>query len=618
MDDVFAGMLTALDAGPGPVSLDWLLARLLDHPGIAETQDRLMAGEPVAIGGACGGGGAILAMGSGDGLGERPLSLVPVPEEMGRSGGRTNPVLECLSQGVMAFDRDLRLIAWNHRVLDLLSMDHAFPRFHMPYEQVVRHIALRGGYGPGDVEHLVAQRLDYITKAAWPFYNERTRPDGMVIETVTLALEGGGFVTTYTDITQRKRVERELASSRELFELAIRAAREGISEWDLRTGAVRFSPQWWGLLGYSGSESADGLDRWRDLIHPDDREPALALVEEFAAGHRTEGRQLQRFRHRAGHTVYLDTRTIGVAGSDGRPVRIVGAHTDVTETVVAAEAVRAAKEEAEQTLRELKDAQATLIQSEKMAALGSLVAGVTHELATPMGIALTGATLLAERTRAMYRLFQAGTLRKPEFAEFAETAGEATQLMMLNMERATRLVQSFKQVAVDQASEERRRFGLAEYVQEVLRSLSLRLKRSGHQVLVDCPEDLEVDGFPGALSQVLTNFVMNSIIHGYEPDRRGTLRIQIRQLAGAFRDEVELIYADDGRGIPEALHGRVFEPFFTTRRGDGGSGLGLNIVYTIATRTLRGSIRLDSGEGKGVRFTLRFPRVMPEGSLLPG
>lgn len=554
-----------------------------------------------------GGRRLILSLGHGA-PGECLLSVAPPPmSEREGPWAKTSLVLDCLSQGVMAFDRQLRLVAWNRRVLELLFIDPDFPRFEQPYEDVVRHIAERGGYGPGDVTDQVGQRLDYIRNASWPFYNERVRPDGIVIETVTLELPDGGFVTTYTDITQRKQAEHELAASRELFEQAIRAAREGISQWDLRTGGVWFSPQWWGLLGYGEAEMDNRRERWEELIHPDDRAEALRVVVEVADGLVAESRLLQRYRHRRGHTVYLETRSIAVSGPDGRAVRIVGSHTDVTESVHAAEAVRSARDEAERALQDLKDAQVQLIQSEKMAALGSLVAGVTHEINTPVGIALTGASLLAEKARKLRGLFEAGTMRRGDFADFMDTADEATQLMLLNIERAARLIQSFKRIAVDQASEERQVFELSDYIHEVLRSLGMRIRRSGHAVTVVCPEDLTLDSYPGAFGQILTNLVMNSLIHGYDAGRQGALRIAVAEEA----DEVTLVYADDGKGIAPEVRGRVFEPFFTTCRDNGGSGLGLNIVYTLVTRTLRGQVRLDSAPGAGAAFTLRFPRVAP-------
>ncbi|PGH58461.1 PAS domain-containing sensor histidine kinase [Azospirillum palustre] len=592
----------------GDATLDGLLGSLLGG-AIAD----LRRGRPM-ISGLPDGSAVTLALGSG-GAGEWLLTAVEaavagIPAERG-PWAKTSSVLDCLSQGVMAFDRDLRLVAWNRRVLELLYIDPGFPRYAQPYEAVVRHIAEQGGYGRGNVDDLVAQRLHHIRKAPWPFYNERVRPDGVIIETVTLPLPDGGFVTTYTDITRRKQAERELASSRDLLEQAIRAAREGISQWDLHGGEVWFSPQWWGLLGYSEAEMDNSRRRWEELLHPQDRDAALEMVEELATGRRSESRQLQRFRHRSGQTIFLETRVLAVAGNDGRIVRIVGAHTDVTESVHAAEAVRAARDEAERALQDLKEAQVQLIQAEKMAALGSLVAGVTHEINTPVGIALTGASLLAEKTRALRHLFEAGSLRRGDFADYIDIADEATQLMLLNIERATRLIQSFKQIAVDQASEERRVFELNQYIHEILRSLGMRIRRSGHSVEVRCPDGLTLDSYPGAFGQILTNFVINSLLHGYEPGVRGRLTVTVTATGG----EVELVYSDDGRGIPADLHGKIFEPFFTTSRDRGGSGLGLNIVYTLVTRTLRGRLRLESEPGAGTAFTLRFPRVTPADPL---
>ncbi|WP_448203086.1 PAS-domain containing protein [Azospirillum sp. sgz302134] len=529
-------------------------------------------------------------------------------QELEAQWTQTSAVLNGLSQGVMAFDRDLRLTAWNQRALELLDMERGFPHFHRPFAEMVGHVGERGTYSRRDEAALVAEMVANVCATGEELREERARTDGLVVESLTTALPDGGFVTTFTDVTERKQAERELAASRELFELAIRAAREGISQWDLRTGLVWFSPQWWGLLGYGEDEMDNSMERWKELILPEDRETALRMVTDFAEGVIEECQMLQRYRHRQGHTVHLAARAIRVLGADGRALRIVGSYTDVTERIRAEEQVHAAKEEAERALRDLKEAQAHLIQSEKMAALGSLVAGVAHEINTPIGIALTGASLLAERIRHIRRDFEAGQIRKPDFADFLETAGEATQLMLMNIDRAAQLIQSFKQIAVDQASEERRAFDLRDYIHEVLRSLGVRIKRAAHTVEVDCPEDLMIDGYPGALSQVLTNFVMNSIIHGFEPGQHGTLRVTVRPVG---EEEVELVYSDNGRGIPPELQRKVFDPFFTTNRSSGGSGLGLNIVYNIATRTLKGRIALDSAPGRGTTFTLRFPRVVP-------
>jgi signal transduction histidine kinase len=167
-------------------------------------------------------------------------------------------------------------------------------------------------------------------------------------------------------------------------------------------------------------------------------------------------------------------------------------------------------------------------------------------------------------------------------------------------------VQSFKQVAVDQTSDDRRHFDLQKYVDETLLSLQPQLKGTQVAVHVDCAPGIEMDSYPGPLAQVITNLVVNSLQHGFVPGARGTIRISARLEGG---DEVVLCYEDDGRGIPQDLHERIFEPFFTTRRGVGGSGLGLHLVYNIVTARLNGSIQVKSRAGGGTLFILRLPRV---------
>lgn len=517
---------------------------------------------------------------------------------------QSQAVLEGLSQGVLAFDRDRRLTAWNGRALDLLGLSAAAIVFGMPLPALAETVTAQGGFTSDDVHALLGPGLE---DGASVLFEPRSS-DGRVMETATRALPDGGCVITCTDVTSRKRAERELRDSRALFEHAIRAARDGISQWDLKDGEVWFSPQWWSLLGYGEDEAVNTIERWAELILPEDRDVSLRAAADFAAGLIEDCQLVQRFRHRDGHTVYLYSRTIKVADDGGQTVKLIGSHTDITERIRAEDTARTAREQAEAALKSLKDAQAHLIQSEKMAALGTLVAGVAHEINTPIGIALTGASLLAERTEVIRRAFTTNQLRRPDFADYLDTAEEASQLMMLNIDRAAQLIQSFKQMAVDQASEERRVFNLADYVQEVLRSLGVRLKRASHIITVECPPDLMVDSYPGALSQILTNFIMNSLIHAYEPGQTGHLSITILPDGD---DDIILRYADDGCGIPPALHDKVFEPFFTTNRGAGGSGLGLNIIYNIATRTLQGRIALTSAPGQGTTFTLRFPRCIP-------
>ncbi len=252
---------------------------------------------------------------------------------------------------------------------------------------------------------------------------------------------------------------------------------------------------------------------------------------------------------------------------------------------------------------DLRSTQDKLMQSEKMAALGGLVAGVAHEINTPVGIGVTASTHLQECIRHFEALYRSDRASKQDLEELLEDVREAGEVIHANLQRAIELIQSFKQVAVDQSTQERRRFNLRTYLQEILLSLHPRLKRTSHRVELNCPDDIELDSYPGAVSQILTNLVMNSLIHAFEADEKGALSIDASRVEGGVR----LTYADNGRGMSSEQAARVFEPFYTTRRGSGGSGLGMNIVYTLVTDTLGGSIECTTQPGKGVSYQITIP-----------
>lgn len=252
---------------------------------------------------------------------------------------------------------------------------------------------------------------------------------------------------------------------------------------------------------------------------------------------------------------------------------------------------------------DLRSTQDKLMQSEKMAALGGLVAGVAHEINTPVGIGVTASTHLQECIRHFEALYRSDRASKQDLEELLEDVREAGDVIHANLQRAIELIQSFKQVAVDQSTQERRRFNLRTYLQEILLSLHPRLKRTSHRVELNCPDDIELDSYPGAVSQILTNLVMNSLIHAFEADEKGALSIDASRVEGGVR----LTYADNGRGMSSEQAARVFEPFYTTRRGSGGSGLGMNIVYTLVTDTLGGSIECTTQPGKGVSYQITIP-----------
>lgn len=270
-------------------------------------------------------------------------------------------------------------------------------------------------------------------------------------------------------------------------------------------------------------------------------------------------------------------------------------------------ALKAATARAETALAELKATQQSLIQAEKMASLSRFTAGVAHEINTPIGTGLTAATVLQRHTSDFVKAVESGTVTKSAALRYAAVAGESCALIVSNIQRAAELIQSFKQVAVDQTSGARRSFDLDAYLHEIVHSLSPRLRRTAHRVVIECPAGLRLFGTPGAISQILMNLLMNSLLHGYPDGRPGILSVQARKLPG---ETVELVYGDDGSGIQAADLKHVFDPFFTTKRAAGGTGLGLHIVYNIVTQTLKGSIQVESVPG-ATRFRMHFPMSLP-------
>ncbi|MBI9081569.1 MAG: PAS domain S-box protein [Pseudodesulfovibrio sp.] len=261
-----------------------------------------------------------------------------------------------------------------------------------------------------------------------------------------------------------------------------------------------------------------------------------------------------------------------------------------------------AKTELEKSLEQLRRTQKELILSEKMAALGGLVAGVAHEINTPLGIGVTASSFLEEKLIELNRKFVNDELKKSDLEHFIHTGLESSGNILTNLNRAAELIKSFKQVAADQSSEMARKFNLKIYVDEILLSLRPKYKRTGHTVLNDCP-DYEIYSYPGAFIQIITNLLINSLTHAFEGNDKGIIRIG----ASVQDNELQFTFSDNGIGIPKELTDKVFEPFFTTKRSTGGTGLGLHIVFNTVTQTLGGTIRLDSMPGKGTSYTISMP-----------
>ena len=266
--------------------------------------------------------------------------------------------------------------------------------------------------------------------------------------------------------------------------------------------------------------------------------------------------------------------------------------------------LRKRNQELASSMDTLNQAQEQLVESERMASLGGLVAGIAHDVNTPLGVSVTAASFLQERLNNLKTDFEDKSLTSKNMASFIDEAEQTALLLLSNLERASDLIASFKQVAVDQTSETEREFVLGEYINEIIQSLKPSFKHTDHQINLTCPDNLIVTCAPGAIAQIVTNMVVNSITHGFESKNAGKITLDVKEEG----DNVVIYYKDDGRGLSEEELSQLFDAFFTTKRGQGGSGLGTHIMYNLVTQSLQGHIEADSTLGNGLQYTIRFPK----------
>ena len=281
-------------------------------------------------------------------------------------------------------------------------------------------------------------------------------------------------------------------------------------------------------------------------------------------------------------------------------------HRDHLEEMVSERTrdLQLANQSLEQSLEQLRQTQAQLVESEKMAALGGLVAGVAHEINTPVGVGVTAASHLDAQVEEYSKLYQSNRLTRSDFEALLNTATTSSNIILANLKRAAELIRSFKQIAVDQSADQQRHFELKPYLEEILHSLYPRLKNTSHGVTVSCPDTLELYSYPGAFSQIITNLVMNSLIHGFDNIEGGDIRIDVSE----EQNLIHIDYSDNGKGIDAEHLDKIFEPFFTTKRNEGGSGLGMHVVYNLVVQALGGQIQCDSMPGHGTSFHISIPK----------
>lgn len=268
------------------------------------------------------------------------------------------------------------------------------------------------------------------------------------------------------------------------------------------------------------------------------------------------------------------------------------------------DALKESNQELLSTLEKLHQFQDQLVESEKMASLGDMVAGVAHEVNTPIGLGVTASTLLEDRLLSIKKAFNDKTLKSSQLRRFLDDGEENVAIIYRNLERAASLISSFKKVAVDQSNEDERTIVVNELVKGVLLTLAPKLNALPYRIMIDCPQDLSVVTKAGPISQILINLIMNSVIHGFDGAEEGDININIIQMSS----QLNITYRDNGKGIKESIKNKIFDPFTTTKRGEGGSGLGLHLVYNLVTQALGGSIQLENhSAAKGVHFEISFP-----------
>lgn len=422
-------------------------------------------------------------------------------------------------------------------------------------------------------------------------------------------------------LREREQSQNSIRDSEQRLKLTLWGTGDELWDMDIPNNAIRRNNPLLILKGSTGdyTENATGLYKY---IHPDDLREFETSMRQHIKGETEAFDVTCRAESTTGGWRWVRMRgRVVERNATGRAIRMVGTTGDITEfkqhEIALAEmnadlelrvaqrtdALSKLNHNLHETIDQLTQTQQQLVESEKLAALGGLVAGVAHEINTPLGIGVTAASFLDVEVKRLDKLLLENTLSKTDLENFSRNARESSQLILKNLNRADKLVKSFKQVAVDQSSQETRVINLHEYVEEVLVSLQPAIKKTPHEVHLYCMEVLEFETFPGAIYQTVVNLLMNALLHAFPNNEKGKIDILIT----LDRDTALLEFRDNGRGMSEDIRRKVFDPFFTTQRGKGGSGLGLHIAWNLVTQLLGGSLSCESEVGKGSRFYVRIP-----------
>jgi PAS domain S-box-containing protein len=508
--------------------------------------------------------------------------------------------------GLACLSPDCRYLQINQRLTDICGIsveDHlgrsvrdCVPALADAVEGIVRSIMETGD--PVTGIEVTGQRADQADERFWITYWHPLRsPSGEIV----------GINVAAEEITERKRAEAALQASERQFhtladsipQLVWMAETEGKIFW--------FNSHWHDYTG-TAVEQTSSHD-WQAILSPASLQEARGRWVQ-ALETRTPFELELSLRGKDGQYRPFLTRAVPLRDAAGAVYGWIGTHIDISERKHSEQEIRSARDTAEAALRNLRETQNSLIETEKLAALGRLVAGVAHEINTPVGNSLTVASSLEQRTAAFVAEVARGNLKRSSLNDFLEVSREASSQLVANLHRAAELVQSFKQVATDRNYSNQRVFDLGELTEQVVTSLRPGLGNQDLSLNVACQPDLTMNSYPGPYGQVLTNLFLNSVTHAFPDGESGAIDIKV-QAAGS--DAVDVVFSDDGCGMSLDVRRNAFNPFFTTRRDRGSTGLGLHIVHTIVTNFLGGRLLLESEPGKGTTIRLILPRVAPVG-----
>jgi PAS domain S-box-containing protein len=437
--------------------------------------------------------------------------------------------------------------------------------------------------------------------------------DGSILwlsDSASAVRNDAGEVTRYEgvvrDITDQKRAEDAIAEGRRLLQQVIDTVPAVINVKDRDLRYVLMNRYMAGIFGIEphealGRTTGDLMSRYGAAKTDEHDKRVLSGVREL-------GFYEEEYKDSAGNMRQWLVNKLPLLDADGEIENIVTVALDIGERKRGEQEMRKAKDAAEAALRNLRETQNSLIEAEKLAALGRLVAGIAHEVNNPVGISLTVASALERKTAVFAGEVERGNLRRSSLNEYLDTSKDAAAQLVANLNRAAELITSFKQVAADRNYSDQRVFDLGDLTEQVVMSLRPGIRKHNLTLNVECQPGLSMNSYPGPYGQVLTNLFLNAVAHAFPDGKAGTIDIQVR---ASGKDNVEIIFSDNGVGMSMDVRRRAFDPFFTTRRDQGGTGLGLHIVYSIVTTRLGGRLDLDSEPGGGTRIQMILPRAAP-------